>query len=264
MRTRCMQRFAPALLTCLLAVAPASADAALDRATYATLLSTYTRETSDVAGVRVDYTGLRREPRWRALVKGLETARPEALQGRDQRLAFWIDVYNILAIDTVVRNEPEESIRDVGSFFTPVWDLDAGRVGGKTVTLGQIEHQILRPLGEPRIHAAIVCASTSCPSLAREPFEPATLDERLDAAVEGFLASPTKGLRVDRSARSVTLSKIFDWFDEDFDAQGGVLAFVALHAPEKDRAWLAANAKRLDVEYFDYDWTLNDTARSGP
>ena len=75
---------------------------------------------------------------------------------------------------------------------------------------------------------------------------------------ERWLASPTKGLRVDRAAGTVFLSKIFDWFEEDFEAGGGVLAFAAEYAPVEDRGWLRENAGRADVEHFDYDWTLND------
>ena len=101
----------------------------------------------------------------------------------------------------------------------------------------------------------------SCPSLTREPFRAETLDAQLDDALRSFLASPSKGLRVDRAARTVTLSKIFDWFEGDFEASGGVLAVATRHAPEADRIWLAENSASVDVEYFDYDWTLNDTTR---
>ncbi len=244
------------------APAPARAADAVDPALYAELLRDYTRESGDVAGTRVDYKGLARSSGWRKLLHQLGRSRPDQLSGRDETLAFWINAYNILAIQMVIANYPVESIRDIGSFLRPVWDRDAGRIGGRDVTLGEIEHEILRKLDEPRIHVAIVCASTSCPSLAREPFTAEGLDAQLDAATRRFVADPAKGSKIDREAKRVTLSKIFDWFEEDFEDGGGTVAFVAAHLDGDDRRWLEANRDGVRVRHFDYDWTLNDTARA--
>src|SRR5205809_624519 len=82
-----------------------------------------------------------------------------------------------------------------------------GRAGGRTVTLDEIEHEIVRPLGDPRTHAVVICASTSCPALPREPLTANRLDAQLDAAVRQWLADPGKGLRIDRAANTVHLSK---------------------------------------------------------
>ena len=218
------------------------------------------REVDGLAGTRVAYRALAGDPDWRRLVDSLEASEPSELGSRDERLAYWINAYNILAIDLVVKNYPVDSIRDIGSLFSAVWDREAGTIHGEPHTLGEIEHEILRPLGDPRIHAAIVCASTSCPSLPREPYTREKLDAQLDDAVRVFLASAEKGLRIDREEKRVVLSRIFDWFDEDFDASGGVLAFVARHAPQDSGDWLRRNAEHVDVSHFDYDWTLNDSA----
>ena len=106
------------------AIATASGAArALDTALYSELLGRYTVESGDVAGTRVDYRGLSREPRWRALVESLARAKtPDAAAAREARLAFWINAYNILAIDVVLESYPVASIRDAGSFWRPVWD----------------------------------------------------------------------------------------------------------------------------------------------
>jgi len=246
------------------AVAPAAA-ADLDRTRWAAFLGTHTRAVDDLAGTRVDYQGLTRSAEWRAFVGGLRAASPP--HDRAGRMAFWIDVYNVLAIDTVVRSWPTESIRDAGSFFRPVWGQVAGEVDGRSVTLHEIEHEILRPMGEPRIHMAIVCASTSCPSLAREPFDPARLDAMLDAAVRRFLADDEKGLAIDRVSGTLTLSRIFDWFDEDFDQSGGVRGFLLEHVAgiesisEQDRGWLMSIRSKIKIRHFDYDWTVNALQR---
>jgi len=232
---------------------------ALDLDLYAGLLARHTQTVSDAAGTRVDYAALRADPAWRRLVASLAAAEPGALSARDERLAFWINAYNVLAIDWLVREGPVESIRDLGSLLRPVWKKKAGEIGGRDVTLDEIEHRILRPLAEPRIHMAIVCASTSCPSLRREPFRAADLEPQLDEQARAFLADPRKGLALDRTARVARISKIFDWFAGDFDASGGVRAFLAHHAPEPERAWLAEQGPRLALRYLEYDWRLNGT-----
>ena len=187
----------------MLAAPPA---AAFDLELYQRLLREHTREVSDAAGVRVDYAALRRSEDWRRLVASLSASDPAQLAERSQRLAFWIDAYNVLAIELVVRNQPRESIRDIGTLFSPVWKREAGRIAGRPYSLDEIEHAILRPLGEPRIHAAIVCASVSCPSLAREPYRAETLDAQLDASLRRFLADPRKGSRLDAARGALVLS----------------------------------------------------------
>jgi hypothetical protein len=245
----------------VLVAAPATARAELDPDLWDALLGAYTSASDEVVGTRVDYRGLAGDPRWPVLLAGLESARPSRIDERAERLAFWINAYNVLAIRMVIRHYPVESIRDIGSFLRPVWKREIARIEGAAVTLDRIEHEILRKMGEPRIHGAIVCASTSCPSLAREAYRAAALDEQLDAAMRRWMASPRKGLRVDRDRGRVTLSRIFRWFGEDFDSRGGALAFAARYAPDAERRWIEANADRARIDYFDYDWTLNDWRR---
>ncbi len=228
----------------------------LDADAWDGFLERYTKETADVAGVRVDYAGLARDPAWRAFVAGLEQASPP--MDPAGRLAFWIDVYNVLAIDMVVRHLPVDSIRDIGSLFRSVWKRPAGKVAGRSVTLDEVEHRILRPIGEPRIHAAIVCASTSCPSLRREAYRAERLDAQLDAAMRDWLADPDKGLRVESG--QVRLSKIFDWFAEDFRTADGVLAYVRPYLEPSVRQALGALGPDPRIVWFDYDWSLNDIA----
>jgi hypothetical protein len=239
----------------------------MDLDLWAKLLERHTRSVADPAGTRVDYAALAGDPDWRRLVDALASA-PEPAAGapRAERLAYWINAYNVLAIDVVVRAWPVRSIRDAGSLLRPVWKREAGRVGGRPVTLDEIEHAILRPLGDPRIHAAIVCASTSCPSLSREPYRPERADEQLEAAARAFVADRRKGVRPE--AQGLRVSRIFEWFAADFAAQEaagrrGVLGFVRRHAgPE-----LAAAIDALDADpplaYFDYDWSLNGTRPPG-
>ncbi len=245
-------------LAVLLGVGVEGSAQTLDAALWARLLERHTAAVADTAGVRVAYRALQDEPDWRRLLESLAQAEPDALGSRDAKLAFWINAYNVLAIDVVRRSYPLESIRDAGSLLRPVWKREAGRVGGKPRTLDEIEHAILRPMGEPRIHAAIVCASTSCPSLRREPYVAERLDAQLDDALRRFLADPGKGSRLDRERGTLWLSAIFDWFEEDFEPAGGVVAYLETYLPEATRRWLAEHRDTVRVRHFDYDWSLND------
>lgn len=228
----------------------------LDLDLYARLLESNTRATTSLAGTEVDYAALVRSRELDRLVTQLAASQPAKLD-RPARLAFWINAYNILTLDLVRKHYPVPSIHDVGSLFSPVWERPVATIEGRVITLDTIEHAILRPMGEPRIHAAIVCASKSCPPLRRAPFRPETLDADLDEAVRRFLANPAKGVAIDRDARAIRVSKIFDWFEEDFAAQGGVRTWLAAHLPAPDAEWLRGPGRDARLRYFDYDWSLN-------
>ena len=231
---------------------------ALDADLYATVLERHTVAVSDIASTRVDYATLRTSEAWEALLRSLRESEPRRLVPRNEKLAFWINAYNILAIDLVRRHYPIDSIRSIGSLLSPVWKRAAGEIGGRAYTLHEIEHEVLRPMGEPRIHAAIVCASLSCPPLRREPYRAADLEAQLEDNVRRWLADPRKGARIDRSARTLWLSPILDWFSEDFG--DSVLPFVTAHLPDEEASWIRAQGGALRIRYFAYDWSLNDAA----
>lgn len=229
---------------------------ALDVDLYARVLERYTVAVTDIASTRVDYAALHGSEEWEALVRSLRESDPTRIRSRDEKLAFWINAYNILAIDLVQQHYPVDSIRSIGGLLSPVWKKKAGEIGGRAYTLDEIEHKILRPIGKPWIHAAVVCASLSCPPLRREPYRAATLDAQLDDNVRRWLADPRKGVRIDRGANTLYLSAIFDWFAEDFGAS--VLPFVAAHLPDADASWIRSQASTLQIRNLDYDWMLND------
>jgi hypothetical protein len=243
-----------ALATLLASAAPALA---LDLELYDSLLAKHTKEVRDLARTRVDYRAIAKDPEWKRLIASLAASKPGALRTKYEKLAFWINAYNILAIDLVAKNHPLESIKDIGSIFSPVWKKPAGKIGAKPYSLDEIEHDIVRKLGDPRPHAAVICASTSCPALRREAFRADEIDAQLDDAMRIWMADTGKGLAIDRARNRVMLSKIFDWFEEDFETSGGALAFATRYASEADRKWLEQNAARASVSYFDYDWRVN-------
>ena len=212
-----------------------------------------------VGGVKlngVDYRALRTD---RAAFDRL-VARLDAFPGAPklrgaEKLAFWINVYNVAAVKLILDNPEVESIKDLGGIFSRVWKKDAIRVGGRTRSLHVIEHEILRRLSEPRIHFAIVCASVSCPDLRAEAYRAARLEAQLDEQTRSFLANRKKGMRVDAARGKLRVSKIFDWFEEDFGGEQGVRDFVARYGPPPGPA--SSGTKSLRLSYLPYDWKLN-------
>lgn len=196
----------------------------------------------------VDYQALRTDPSFGKILHTLDSYPLAELKTREDTLGFYINAYNILAIKMVIDHWPLDSIKDAGSWFKPVWDRPAGRLGGRVFSLGQIEHDILRPMREPRIHFALVCASVSCPDLRREAYRPERLSEQLDDQTRRFLSDPRRGLRLENG--SIRVSKIFGWFRKDFEDAGGVETFLRRYVTFPDNRRLAADLP--------YDWRLND------
>jgi hypothetical protein len=196
----------------------------------------------------VDYAALKQSGRVEKVYQQISAYPIASLKGKNETLAFYINTYNILALKTVVDHWPLESIKDVGSFFKPVWGKEAGTIGGNRVSLDDIENHIIRPMGEPRIHLAIVCASVSCPDLRSEPYTAAILNKQLDEQANAFLGNDKKGLYM--TENEITVSKIFKWFKKDFDKAGGVDLFIRSYRTD------------LPIEYeinadIDYDWSVN-------
>lgn len=241
----------------VLALFWATSASAFDFSGWDGLLKKYVKPTT-LEGVRLNaipYKKVGSDPAYKAVVKGLASFSPSALQTREEKLAFWINVYNIMAAKMVLDHYPLESIKDAGGLFDPVWKKVVGKVGGKDVTLHQIEHEILRKMGEPRIHVAIVCASVSCPDIRPEAYTAELLDSQLTDQMQKFLQNRGKGMKVE-GGDSVRLSSIFKWFSEDFESKGGVLKFIAPYAPKAQQGLLRKSD--VDISYLDYNWNLNN------
>lgn len=165
-----------------------------------------------------------------------------------QQLAFLINTYNGYQLKQVIDHYPIKSIKDVGSFFSSPWSKEFFTLFGEPASLDFVEHQLIRKLfKEPRIHFAVNCASISCPPLASEAYQASKLEAQLETAAFNFLQDKDAN-HID--GETVYVSKIFDWYEEDFTS--GVLAFVA-------RYWssLPDDLSTLEVAYTAYDWSLN-------
>jgi len=247
----------------LLLVAAMPAHAAADDA-YARVLKAHVRP-GTVSGIKlalVDYRAVKADPSYARALNALAESRPEALTSDAERIAFWINAYNLAAIKAVLDQYPTRSIKDGGSLLSPIWKKKVVTVGGTAYALDDIEHGILRKaFREPRVHFAIACASLSCPDLRVEPYDPARLDAQLDEQAAAFLSNATKGLQPGADGRTARVSSIFKWFAGDFSVSGGVAAFIRARSSPVVAARLGALTD-AGLSYLDYDWSLNDTARS--
>jgi len=173
------------------------------------------------------------------------------------RKAFLINAYNALTVQLIVSHHPVKTIRDIGGFFTKAWDVKFFKLLDGTVTsLDPIEHKLLRPLfRDERIHAAVNCASISCPPLSHEPFVGNRLDAQLDDQMRRWLADRSLN-EYEAQAGAIKISKIFDWYEKDFaDWGGGIRNVVRKYGPEAARAAVGKGAR---ITFMDYDWRLNE------
>lgn len=179
------------------------------------------------------------------------------------KLAFWINAYNAVTIEGILREYPTTSIRNHTAklFGFNIWNDLKLLVDGQAYSLNDMEHEVLRKMGEPRIHFAIVCASIGCPRLLNEAYLPDQIDEQLTANTKAFFADSSK-FRIDSRQRAVAVSPILDWFAEDFgSSRSEQLRRIAPYLPDPAVQELAQRGA-LTVRYLDYDWGLNDQAAS--
>jgi len=192
-----------------------------------------------------------------SLATAVEPTEPAA------KMAFWINAYNALTVDLVADNWPLASIRDLDG--GQPWKRRSFVVAGRSLSLDHIEHQILRPMGDPRVHAALNCASRGCPPLAAAPFTAAGLNAELEAVTQAWIRGG--GARLNRTTKQLELSAIFDWFGEDFARSpappvpgltpkaSAIAGFVARYSSPEDAAALRAGGYALRT--LPYDWSVN-------
>jgi hypothetical protein len=178
----------------------------------------------------------------------LEKTSPNQSWSTNKQKAFWINAYNTYTIKIILENYPLNSIMDIKKDGKTAWKIPFAKVGGKTYTLDEIEHQILRKnLFDPRIHVGVNCASGSCPKLLNIAFTEENIDAELEKLMKAFV---NDSKRNKLSAKKVQISSIFDWFKDDFTKNGTIINYLNKYAETK----ISAKAK---ISYLKYDWTLN-------
>lgn len=195
----------------------------------------------------VDYAAWRADERHPQALSALLGSDPASLEGRTAQLAYWINAYNFLTIDLIVKENETRSIKNLGNLLSTPWTRFKWKIAGRSLALDDIEHKIIRPFGEPRIHFAINCVAISCPDLRSEAYTRTDLERQLTDQLAVTFANASKGFRLEEGA--VRVSKVMDWFAEDF-AGGDVQQWLAAHSPQAIPAGSA-------IRFFDYDWSLN-------
>ncbi len=183
------------------------------------------------------------------------SATPVSTLNRAEQMAFWINLYNALTVRVILDHMPVDSIRDIdispGILSSGPWDAKLIQIEVTDLTLNDIEHRILRPIwNDPRVHYAVNCASIGCPDLAPSAYTGTDLNAALDRAAKAYVNDP-RGVSV--VGDDVVVSRIYDWFIEDFgDSEAGVIAHLRKHgAPD------LAHTLKGGLDDTHYDWSLN-------
>lgn len=239
--------------------------AGFDHTSYEELLKLYVDENG-----KVDYDGFTKDrAKLDTYLESLGKAKPADFSSNDERNAFYINAYNAFTIRDVLDDvyQKTDSVKKVDGF----WDKKKHRVAGEDLTLDAIE-KVSRDLKDPRVHFAVNCASSSCPKLQRFAFTGAKLQEQFEFITKDFLADENRGLKIDRAKNKALISKIFSWYAGDFTGDTSKFGFLKGFLKSKFTASAGVNfilgklsdenvqyfkEKKPDVDYLDYDWTLN-------
>jgi hypothetical protein len=229
----------------------------------------------------VRYAGFQQD---RAALKGylgaLSKVTPTEFDGwsKAQRIAFLINAYNAYTVEKILTRYPDiRSIWDFGKVIGNPFRDRFFTLLGREGSLDWIEHETLRKPGaydEPRVHYAVNCASIGCPMLREEAYVGARLDAQLEEQARRFLSDRSRN-RYQPESRRLEVSRIFDWFQEDWTS--GYRGFEGKGAPVRTREQYFARYAELladrpehrkaiadgnaPVRFLDYDWRLNDATR---
>ncbi len=180
-----------------------------------------------------------------AYLSKIAAVKPNSNWTRNEAMAYWINAYNAFTIELMLNNYPLKSIMDVNG--GKAWDLKFIDIKGEKYSLNNMEHDILREkYFDPRIHFAVNCASISCPKLSNSAYFAEGLDAKLDKAAKEFINNSSKN---DISAYVAQISKLFDWYKDDFTKNGTVKDYINEYSTTK----LTVN----NISYKEYNWNIN-------
>lgn len=240
-----------------LMVTATSAPAATDRvpvsvAEWEALWTDVLASNVDDAG-RIDFAALANDhgklDRVVAFIAAVDPkSRPDLFPELNDRLAYYINAYNALAMFGIVKKGIPKSLAGFRKFTFFYWQTFT--VGGEAISLYNLENKVIRPIGEERIHFALNCMVVGCPLLPRIAFSSAELDEQLESAAQTFIKEE-RNVQIDVDRHEIRLSSIFEFYTEDFTAKAPSLAaYIDRYRPDT----VPANFK---IRFIDYDWTVN-------
>lgn len=194
---------------------------------------------------KVNYQGFKQDKQQlKTYLTFLEQNQPDPDATLNNQLAYWMNAYNAFTVKLIIDHFPVRSIKDIKD----PWGQRFFQIGTKWYNLNDIEHKVLRKLGDPRIHFGINCASISCPKLLNKAFTANNVQAELESLAKDFINDPDQN---QLTATQVKISKIFDWFAKDFKKEGDIISFLNGYADLKVD-------KDARIRYLDYNWNLNN------
>jgi hypothetical protein len=240
-----------------------SGTGTMDHTLFDRILRRHARE----AGARFDYEGLRKDSRDLDLYLQEVGKADLSTLSRDELMALLVNAYNAWVLHSILETLTPEKPEGVGSIrdIPGVFDRPIHRVGGFTLSLNNIEHNLLRPLfKDPRIHFVVNCASISCPPLPEEALTGGKLESQLELAAHRTLSSPDY-VRLEGGILRVT--KLLDWYGSDFvdpgfrGAERTLPRYLRKYASEEVARWLDLAGENPPLSFMAYDWNLNRATR---
>lgn len=242
-------------------------------------INTFKAEAIDESGQAVDYDRIRTSTAYQEyrakLTPQLRILDMSAIQTREEKLTFWVNLYNALVIDAVISFGVKQTVTEGFIGALTFFRSAAYNVAGRRVSCEDIEHGILRSnLGNPfipgahfdpsdprcawslvpldvRIHFALNCASRSCPPIG--VYDVAGIHDQLDLAASNFIAND---VIVDTERNEIHLSQIFNWYKADFGGYAGIMEFLLRYLPDDDRSEWLRGQRSVDLVFKPYDWSL--------
>jgi len=257
--------FGMLLMTCLSVQA-----AGFEHGNWDALLKKHVVSINEGGATQVDYDGFLADRfQLKVYLSKLEAVSESAFESwpKAEQLAFLINAYNAWTVELILTKYPDlESIKDLGSWITSPWKKEFIPLLGEIHSLDDIEHGLIRAEGqyeEPRIHFAVNCASISCPDLALTAYTGDRLNTQLDEVTRLFLNDRSRNRL---TGDTLSVSKIFDWYSEDFErGWGGYKTLSQFFANYSKAIGLSGRdiqrlkAGDIDIDFMDYDWRLNRT-----
>jgi hypothetical protein len=212
----------------------------------------------------VDYDAFAKAPEFARYLASLDRIRLDGMD-EDERLAFWINVYNAYTIQLIISHHETESIRDINKSLGVLrlkgpWSEPIVHAAGRTLSLDDVHHRILRKeYAEPRVHFVLVCAAMGCPPLRAEAYTGALLVDQLNEQAKQFLRDSPSKMRFEKFR--LFISPILMSYRNDFGASRNDLTrSIAPWFEGEERKLLERGRVRLEAT--DFDWTLNSVAKA--
>lgn len=199
---------------------------------------------------RVNYKGMKvKMDTLDAYLLELRNSSPSSDWSKNAKKAYYMNAYNAYTLKFVLTKYPVKSVKDISFSGKDVWSTRLVKLGTKTYTLAQVENDILRKMGDPRIHFGINCASYSCPKIWNHAFTESNVSGKLTSLTKAYI-NDTKHNII--SAKKVQISKIFEWYNSDFVSSSKTLID---YLNKYSKVTINADAK---IEYLPYNWSLNE------